>query len=294
MAEEGTVIPGEDEGYDASPQRVEEAQATKARTLGWKPLEEFKGDPGEWVDAKEFVGRQSLFDKIKSLKDELRSQRQSFDTDMQQIKGYVQQMSKVEYDKAVRQIKQERRAAVEERDVEAVEQFDEQLKQVEQARINMPDPKAQQTQRMAQEVQEQFTAWKDKNSWYQEDHELRQEADSLGTGYGAKNPNKSPADVMDYVERTIKKLYPERFGRKPVEEKKAAAVEGGGPSHNVASGRKTNANTLSESELTADQSKIMNTLIKRGVVTKEQYLAQMADALTGNHKDFAAYQPKAK
>ena len=37
----------------------------KARATGWRPLEEFEGDPETWVDAKEFLGRAPLFDKIK-------------------------------------------------------------------------------------------------------------------------------------------------------------------------------------------------------------------------------------
>ena len=42
-----------------------------ARTQGWKPKEEFTGDPALWVDAKEFVGRAPLFDKIKGQSKEL-------------------------------------------------------------------------------------------------------------------------------------------------------------------------------------------------------------------------------
>jgi len=42
--------------------------ADKARASGWRPKEEFEGDPDEWVDAGEFVRRKPLFDQIHNLK----------------------------------------------------------------------------------------------------------------------------------------------------------------------------------------------------------------------------------
>ena len=45
----------------------------KALEMGWRPQEEWDGEPEDFIDAKEFVRRQPLFDKIeqttKALKD---------------------------------------------------------------------------------------------------------------------------------------------------------------------------------------------------------------------------------
>lgn len=292
MAEEGVVIPGEGtEGHDASPERVAQANIEKASKDGWRPLEEWKGDLADWVDAKEFNGRKSLFEKIGSLKSELQSQRRSFDTDMGAIKQYVQQMSKIEYEKALKDLKSERRDAITERDVDTVEAIDKQIAAVEQQRVVLPQTPAP----GVQDSQRKFAEWQQKNDWYTKDQDLKNEADSLGIGYGTKNPHATPEQVFEYVEKTIKKIFPEKFnpteGKQTMTERKTAAnVEAGGTSRNTELSQK--GDKFTEADLSSDQARIMGALVKRGVVTKEQYLSQIKDALTGNHKDFREYTPK--
>ena len=51
----------------------------EARNLGWVPQEEFRGDPGKWVDAETFVERGHTIMPIlksnnKKLEEQLRSQ----------------------------------------------------------------------------------------------------------------------------------------------------------------------------------------------------------------------------
>jgi hypothetical protein len=285
MAEEGITIEGEGSGYDASPERVAQAQEERARRDGWKPLSEFKGDPADWVDAKEFNGRKSLFEKISSLKSELSSQRKSFDSDMATIKAYVQNMSKIEYERAVKDLKASRTEAIVERDVEAVERIDKEIEQLQKNRVVEP-PKQN-----AQEPNEKFEAWKTQNKWYVEDADLQQEANAIGIGYGASHPTATPEAVFSYVEKTIKKLYPEKFEEpKLTTEKKNPAVDAGGISPNA--GTTPRGDRFTEADLTSDQQRVMNTLVKRGVVTKEQYLSQMKDALQGAHKEFREYGDK--
>jgi len=288
MAEEGVVIPGEgNEGHDANPERVAQATIEKAKRDGWRPLEEWSGDAADWVDAKEFNGRKSLFEKIGSLKSELQSQRRSFESDMAQIKTYVQQMSKIEYDKALRDLKATRRDAIAERDVETVEQIDTQIAEVEKQRAATPvqtNPKLDDTQR-------KFAEWQENNDWYKKDSELKKEADALGIGFGSKNPDASAEEVFEYVESRIKMLFPDKFEKeRKVEKKPVANVEAGGPSRN--SELTPRGDKFTEADLTPDQTRIMGALVKRGVITKAQYLDQMKDALTGNHREFREYNKK--
>jgi len=100
MAEEGTVVPGEDAGSSQSPD-VE----TKARAKGWKPLEEYSGEPDEWIPAKEFVGRQPLYDQIHTLKREISKQGQQFQKEMAEVSQHFAKMQQVEFEKAVKQRK---------------------------------------------------------------------------------------------------------------------------------------------------------------------------------------------
>jgi hypothetical protein len=55
--------PGKQPGPNSGEGPTEEV-AAKAARHGWKPLEEYEGDPDTWVDAKEFLGRAPLFERI--------------------------------------------------------------------------------------------------------------------------------------------------------------------------------------------------------------------------------------
>src|SRR2546430_1692102 len=79
MAEpqEGTKIEGEPQESHTSPQVASEKYEEKARKLHWAPLEEWRGDPEDWVPAKEFVQRQKLYDRIDSLQDAIKEWKQA-------------------------------------------------------------------------------------------------------------------------------------------------------------------------------------------------------------------------
>src|SRR5690554_228223 len=44
----------------------------KARQQGWRPFEEWDGDPDDWVGAETFVVRGQLFDQQRQMKRQLR------------------------------------------------------------------------------------------------------------------------------------------------------------------------------------------------------------------------------
>lgn len=264
---EGTEIPGEDgEGHSQSPNlqaERESAQEVKARAQGWKPEEEWSGDPADWVPAKEFLGRQSLFDKIHSL----RTENKKLSSDIEVIKNYVSQMSQVEYNRALNDLRAQKREAIKEADVEATEEIDKQIGNLQQARqqpaVNAVPPP-------------EFNEWIRDNQWYSDDLELRQEADILGAGYvnNATQNGKtaSVADTLKYVSGKIKRMYPEKFEQTATKKKVAADVEEGGGS-GISVSRK---GKFSEADLNDQERKVMNALIARKVVTKEKYLADLS------------------
>lgn len=289
---EGVVIVGETGSHDASPQRVSEAIHKKASDLGWRPLEEFKGDPADWVDAKEFLGRQSLFEKIASQRNEI----QSMKRDLTLVREYVQQMSKIEYDRALKQLKADRKAAIADADVETAEQLDKDIESLQENRKASPASDPNQGQN--EEVARQFEAWQNRNEWYKTDPELRQQADAIGIGYGTQNRGIAPDALFAYVEKTIKKMYPEKFGT-PTTRKSSVAdtsspVESGGITNSAASPRQSKGNKITEADLTSDQLRIMNALVRTKTVTKEQYLAQLSDAEQNVHRSFSDYDAKEK
>src|SRR6266566_4450267 len=109
VPEKGTEIPGESQETSLSPRDQQElAVKDKARTLGWKPSTEYDKDPADWVSAREFLARQSFFDKIKSQSSEIRSLRD----DIKAMSQHFSQMKEVEYKRALSEIKSERKEAI--------------------------------------------------------------------------------------------------------------------------------------------------------------------------------------
>ncbi len=288
MAEEGTAIVGEDGESSLAPSSSVEI---KARAKGWKPLGEATDRDGnllaeeDWVDAKEFVGRQKLFDRIEQLNKELKSQGQKFQQDMSQVSEHFAKMQQVEFDKAMKQLKVEKQIALEDRNLVAVEAINDEIKEKEKefetVQRTTPKPK---TNTVA--IQQEFDEWKGNNGWFESDKELQREAIAIGTGYAVSNPNLQQSDVLEYVESRIKKIYPEKF-----EQKKAQMnnqVEAGGITANSGTNPGRKSKGLTAKDLDEREYKVMQTLIKTNALKakadknkisqEQQYLNDLTEA----------------
>ena len=278
MAEE---VKKEEQTHSLNPQLDQEyveAIESKARVKGWTTQEEWHGPLEDWVDAKEFLGREKLFNRIKELKDALHTNSQKFDREFQAMANHFSQMKGVEYKRALADLKSQLAFAKEERDVESVEKLTQQVAAVEQEReiATRVIPQEQ-----TQADPEKFRKFKQENSWFDSDKELQEEAMSIGIGYSATHKDKSQEDVYDYVVKRIKKIYPEKFNmtEDPNQEdetpRKAASVEGSTPTKKLGAKK---SGKLSVSDLDEREKDVMKTFVKRGVLTQEAYLESLAKA----------------
>jgi len=297
--QEGTVIEGEALESHASPQVSDDKYEKKARTLHWAPLEEWRGDPEDWVPAKEFVQRQKLYDRIDSLKDAIKSQKREFEADFQVVTKAVTDMSAQAYKKALGELKAQRALAVEDRNVEAVEALDEEIQTTTES-LKVAEKASKETPRKQQiEESAEFKEFKQGNKWFDDNTEMRDDAIAIGVGYAAKNPNKSEKEVYAYTTERIQKMYPEQFKKVEKKEgeeenaegtsprrKQVANVEGAnGPRSNLVTGKQGRKVTVAD--LDEQQRSVMKTLIKRNVfkeaaaknkrTQEEEYLAQYQD-----------------
>jgi len=256
-----------------------EALENKARTKGWRPLDEWHGPQEDWIDAKEFVGREKLFDRINDLKTQLHQNSQKFDKEFQAMANHFASMREVEYKRALGELKTQIAYAKDEKDVESVEKLTTQLAAVEQER-KIATQAATQVSTEAQADPEKFRAWKQKNEWFDQDSELREEAMSIGIGYSATHKEKTQDEVYEYVEKRIKKIYPEKFDDMDEEDekppaKRSASVESGTGTKKTLGIKK---GKLSVGDLDDREKDVMKTFIKRGVLTQEKYLEDLAKA----------------
>ena len=229
----------------------------KAMDHGWRPKEEFKGDVSKWVDAEEFNRRGELFDKIDVLSKDLKESKKA----LKMLQDHHQKVRETEYQRALANLKTAKKEAFESGDADKIIDIDDRIAEVKaaqvverqaiQQQVNAPDPR--------------FVQWVERNSWYAQDTELRSFADSTGTAHAAAYPSKSPDEVLEYVTQRVRKAFPEKFTNP--NRSKPSAVEGNAPSKEQ--GRKK------EYSLTRDELAAMNTFVRQGIMTKEEYIDQL-------------------
>lgn len=222
---------------------------------GWVPKEEFVGDEHKWVDAGEFIRRGELFEKIDSQNRKLKDIEKTFGA----YKSHMENVEQVAYERALRELKQQKVTALEEGDAKTVVQVEDAIEEL----------KAKQGEKVheAQSVEPhpEFQAWTRENSWYNTSGPMRAYADAAGRELAAQG--KSPADVLKEVSKLVRDEFPNKF-RNPNRDKPSA----------VEAGEKTSSGSSSKSKvtLTEEQTRVMNTLVRGGHITKEKYMADIA------------------
>lgn len=227
----------------------------KAREQGWKPKEEYEGEPEKWKPAKEFVERGELFSKIDSMGKELKETRKA----LKMLQEHHTKVKESEYNRAVQELKSLQKQHLEEGN------SDEYLRTSEL----LTDLKAEQKAREVIEkqtpppVDPRFNDWVSENKWYNQDTEMKEFADTVGMGYAQRNPGLDPEDVLEYVTKQVKSRFKEKFINP--NRTKPSSVEG-------ASAPAASKGSI---ELTDEERKVMNSFIRTGVMTKDAYLEEI-------------------
>ena len=187
---------------------------TIAREKGWRPKEEYEGDPEAWVAAEEFVKRQPLFDKIKIQNKKLKELEKTVEALAKHYQSNVTQAK----ERAILDLKSERREAIELGEVGKVEEIDQKIHHVQQMQEAVVPAKG-----IAPEL-EQFLA--EQKDWFNKDEDMTAFAVSYNETYLKKHPG-DLAESLNQTMKAIKRAYPEKFEN----QKKTAppAVEGGTP-----------------------------------------------------------------
>lgn len=165
-----------------------------AREMGWRPKEEFRGDPEKWVDASTWVSRGENFipllradrDANKRRADELASKLEETTrllTESQDaIKGLKEFQSEFTLQRvkdAKRDVLKRLREARESGDPEVELQLEEELDELKAAEKDAktpapaPAPKPAAAPAPAPAVDPELTAWESRNTWFKENPRKR-------------------------------------------------------------------------------------------------------------------------
>jgi len=224
----------------------------KARAKGWVPEDEWNNPDKEWIDAKEFLQRDSFFKKISSLKYEISQLRESMKAREEQ---HIKLLEK-ERKEAIERLKKEKKEALTMGEVEKALTIDEELDTLRDAAVEV--------QPLPTEPPPEFVNWVGENSWYHEYPSLRAEADAIGPAIAQTNPGLSYQEVLEKVTKQIKLSHPDVFPRKQVNSK----AEPG----NKRQTRKSSGKSITLKDLPEHDQRVARTLIRNGVLTEEEYL----------------------
>lgn len=232
----------------------------KALDMGWRPQEEWDGDAELFVDAKEYVGRKPLFDKIQDQGKALKETNKALEA----LKTHYGKVQEAAVKKAIAELEAQRAGAVADGDGDTFKRVDKQIKDAEAEaaeikRINaIPLIQEQPAEHPA------FVHWKNKNPWYTNDSAMRSYATTVGVELANKGMN--PEDVLKEVEKVVRKEFPHKFTN---------PNKAGAPSVDTSRGNGKSTKSDGEADLTEQEKQIMNTLVRGGHITKEKYLADL-------------------
>jgi len=248
-------------------QEQQSQELSPAETLamegGWKPKEQYNGDPAKWVSAEEFNRRGELFEKIDFQNREIKEMKRA----MKEVLDHQGKIREQAYSEALKTLKAQKAQAVEEGDSNVFLKVEEQEEQLKEAWAKEKQEQKAQVRNGPSEV---FTGFLVENPWYTKDQEQRDFADKIGIAYakklgiqpGTASPEQESA-VLEYVVSKVKEKF--------TAQKKTLAVESGRGGASTATSQQSSKG-VKESDLSPTEKRAMDNFVRWGVMSKAEYL----------------------
>lgn len=178
----------------------------RAARMGWKPQEDYKGKPEEWVSAEEFLKRTEeegpfLKKALKNMERKYEKLEKNTEAILAHQNRQIEAAEKQGYDRAMQEINRQMAKAVEEGDLEA---HDAALKKRDEIQKKNQEGKGKDSA-----IQAAVDAWRKENEWYDSDPILRDYAlkycDMLA------EQGKSPQEQLEGAAKYIRTRFPQMF-----------------------------------------------------------------------------------
>ena len=229
----------------------------RARSMGWVPEEDFRGDKSRWVDAEKFVERGE--NELPILRERMRTMQTQLTDTKKLVKRLAKQNAEIsgrEYKRMEAQVQEQKAAAVELGDSEAFRKAEDQERELE--KLKPEEIKVEESE----ELHPDFTAWLDENTWYQNDPTAAAVADSIAQQL-SKTSNLQGRAFFDEVTKKTKKELPHKFQNS--RRGAPSSVEGAGGGRRQ-SGKKSYTDLPPEAKQACDR------FVKQGLMKKEEYV----------------------
>lgn len=196
----------------------------KAEGFGWMPkekwVEEGKSED-EWVPAKQFLKFGELKQQVIAKEKQLTKQEKV----IKLMKNHHMQVKESAYKEALKQLRAEREAALEDNDFVKAERVKDRIEDIRERQVkdtHLPPEVEREMQEVGNigDPPPEFYQFSSRNPWYiadpQKQDDLSKEADVVGYAYVEKNrltgKTVTADDVYTHVEKYMKRSYPEKFG----------------------------------------------------------------------------------
>lgn len=217
----------------------------RARRMGWRPKEEFRGDPVRWTDAESFIARgeaelpvlreryRALDDRfarmetdLKSRLDESASKHQETQVALKEFREFSYKAEERAYLRAKVELEAKMALAVETADQNQYRVTKAQLDTLEQNKPS-PAPAAAAQAAQAQQAPPQdpvIKAWIAENEWFSRDQPMNAYAIAMHGALLKEKPGMTTAENLAEVKREITERFPEKFANKKRDAAQAVAT----------------------------------------------------------------------
>jgi hypothetical protein len=250
------------EGVQVEESGIDEATLAEAKRQGWVPQEDYNGPEDRWVDADTFVKKGKEINALLRKDNEfLKREVSEMKSTMMEFKKFHAETEKRAYDRAMSDLRDQKKEAINTGDGDKVLQIDDAIDELKTARAqekvevrptNQPDPV--------------FVQWNEENTWFGKDTELTEEANLIGEVIKRKQPTLIGEAFLEEVTKRVKKAYPEKFTN--ANRNRPSAVEG------TTAPRATGKGGKGFNDLPAEAKQACQKFEKSGLLTREAYLKE--------------------
>ena len=243
---------------------------TEARSQGWVPQEEFKGNPDHWRDAPEFVefGRK-LNPILRKTNDELKREIAAVKQQFEGYKGTVEQLVKAqqeslkrEYNDQIQVLKLQIREARNTGDYDTADQYQEHLDTLKENKPEFEAPAANKTPEFAFSANEYQEFLAEGHQYLETDKQVGNIAQAVALRRWQQDKSLTGKEFLRSVMEEVKSVIPEKFtARKP-----RPMVEG------ATAGVSAPTSQVSYSRLTPVEKAACDDFVKSKLGTKEDYV----------------------
>lgn len=243
---------------------VDTAVEDKARRLGWRPKEEFKGDPERWTDAETFVRRgdevlpivQANNRKLEKALNDARAEIADMKATFTKAQEHFSKAEQRGYKNALADLERQQEAATEIGDVAAVKAATREIADLtREMASSAPVDARQSAPNVDAEFQAAFEEWSADNDWFGKDKAMTGFAKELDDELAADGIK--PARRLKMVTEAVKAEFAHKFTNE--RRNSAAAVEGAG-------GATARRGEKSFNDLPAEAKAFCDKMVKQGLI----------------------------